>query len=335
MERFFERVDNTNDLMSNRCKLFLCLFLLLGFPAETRAGGNVLMLPTPKDPQKPPAIILHGGGRITDDVFDRFIELAGGSNAKIIFVPSAGYRQAEFDTEEEFLEILHDRYAAWPHLEESGRVKSFKFLYTDEPEDAEDEEFIKPLEEATGIWFSGGAQGRLNYRFVGHFPEQTRFQTALQELLERGGVIGGTSAGMAALPEIMTLWQEGDDEGRPASAVAVHGLGVMRGAIVEQHFDTVGGRLERFTGLLRDVQRLNRLAGRQDAGQTMVGLAVEESTGLVVVGDLLTAMGIGNCHVFLREPTLRALEWYELPSGESAKLERSGNKSTSLIRVAP
>ncbi len=28
----------------------------------------------------------------------------------------------------------------------------------------------------------------------------------------------------------MTLWQEDNEDGRPASAVAVHGLGLMRGA---------------------------------------------------------------------------------------------------------
>ncbi len=294
--------------------------------------ANILGLPTPKNPKKPPAIVLHGGGGITDDVFERFIELAGGPQARIVFVPSAGYIESEYDSREEFLEEIYDRYSAWPYLEESGQIKSFRFLFTDDPDDADSEEFVGALEQATGVWFSGGRQGRLNYRYVGEFPDHTKFQTALLGVLERGGVVGGTSAGMAALPEIMTLWQDEDEDGRPPFAVAGHGLGVMRSAIVEQHFDTVGGRLERFTGLLRDVQKLNRLAGRAGVGEKIVGLAVEESSALVITGDELQAYGLGNIHVFLRSPSLREIRWYELHSGERAELTREGDE-TSLERI--
>ncbi|MCE3015307.1 MAG: cyanophycinase [Pirellula sp.] len=310
-------------------------FLHLPSVNQVVAADNVLMLPEAKSPKNPPSIVLHGGGVITEDVFEKFIELAGGKDAKIVFVPSAGYRQQEYDSEEAFLEDISDRYGAWTYLERSGQIKSFQFLYTDEPDDSDNEDFVRPLLNATGVWFSGGAQTRLNYRYIAAFPEQTLFQKALIDILERGGVVGGTSAGMAALPEIMTLWQEDDDDGRPASAVAAHGFGLMRGAIVEQHFDTVGGRLERFAGLLRDTKRLNRLAGRTDAGETMIGLAIEESTALIIEGDSLKTMGLGNSHVFIREPELRTLEWYELSSDESAKLRRKPERGTSLIRVKP
>ena len=45
-------------------------------------------------------------------------------------------------------------------------------------------------------------------------------------------MVGGTSAGMAALPEIMTLYQDRKHEQAPATAVAAHGLGLFDGAIV-------------------------------------------------------------------------------------------------------
>lgn len=311
--------------------LLACSGLYIDSPCFSQTKDNILAMPVPKVEGKQASVVLHGGGRITEDVFDRFVELAGGKNARIVFVPSAGYNADDYDSREEFLEDIHERYSGWTYLAKSGQVKSFEFLFTDDPDDAEDEDFVRPLDRATGVWFSGGSQGKLNYRFVGDFPERTRFQTSLLEVLERGGVVGGTSAGMAALPEIMTLWEDQDDDGRPPSAVTGHGLGVMRGAIVEQHFDTVGGRLERFTGLLRDVQRLNRLAGRQDAGAHMVGLAVEEGAALIITGDMLQTLGIGSSHVFLRSPSLRALSWYELPSGERAILSRVDGE-TSLDR---
>jgi cyanophycinase len=313
--------------------LMLVTIVTVVWPSDRiQAQSIILGLPAAKNPKRPPAIVLHGGGRITEDVFDRFIELAGGRQARIVFVPSAGYIESDYDSREEFLEEINERYAAWPYLEQSGQIKSFRFLYTDDPDDADSEEFVGTLEQATGVWFSGGRQGRLNYRYVGEFPERTKFQTALVKILERGGVVGGTSAGMAALPEIMTLWQDEDEDGRPPFAVAGHGLGVMRGAIVEQHFDTVGGRLERFTGLLRDVPKLNRLAGREGVGEQIIGLAVEESAALIVTGDELQTFGIGNSHIFVRSPSLRETRWYELASGERAVLIRQDNE-TSLERA--
>src|SRR5256885_2260695 len=79
---------------------------------------------------------------------------------------------------------------------------------------------------------------------------------ALRAVLARGGGVGGTRAGMAALPRIMTLYQRRRRAGAPLSVVAAHGLGLLDDAIVEQHFDSRTGRLERFTGLLRDSAQL-------------------------------------------------------------------------------
>lgn len=228
---------------------------------------------------------MHGGGRISEDVFARFVELAGGTEARIVFVPCAGWRVSDFASESEFQQILRARFSSWVDLVDRNRVKSLKFLYTDSPLAANSDRFVKPLESATGVWFSGGDQSRLNYRFVGDFPQQTRFQIALREVLARGGVVGGTSAGTAAQPEIMTLWHEYEDFDVPATAVAAHGLGLFQGAIVEQHFDARSGRLERFTRLLRDNDRLDRLAGRAAAGIDMIGLAVEEQSALIIQGD--------------------------------------------------
>ncbi|MBI1901401.1 MAG: Type 1 glutamine amidotransferase-like domain-containing protein [Planctomycetia bacterium] len=296
------------------------------------ADEDRLGLPAPDDPDRPGAVVLHGGGSITSDVFDRFIELAGGKEARIVLVPSAGYRPSDYASEEEFLAAVRRRYGSWAALPASGRVRSFQFLYTDDPSDADDAEFVRPLETATGVWFSGGAQRRLNYRFVGSFPRQTRFQAALREVLSRGGVVGGTSAGMAALPEIMTIQDDRRSAEEPNSAHAAHGLGLLTRAIVEQHFDTRGGRLERFTGLLRDSERLDELSGRRAVGEEMTGLAVEEGAALVARGDRLESLGNGASHVFLKTSGGRMLAWHELRSGETAALSRGAKGETELQR---
>lgn len=309
----------------------VALGLLFGLAITCASSAQDLLgMPTPRDPNQPGSVVLHGGGVITSDVFDRFIELAGGKNARIVFVPCAGYRRDWYDTDEEFLGALSSRYSSWVALPRQGRVRSFQFLYTDDPEDAESEAFVKPLETATGVWFSGGYQSRLNWRFVGNYPQQTRFQQVLRTVLERGGSVGGTSAGTAAIPEIMTMWDERSDSDSPATAYAAHGLGLLTKAIVEQHFDARSGRLERFTGLLRDNTQLDTLAGRRGAGEQMIGLAIEERTALVARGNQLQVLGSGTAHVFVKSRMGRTTSWTELTPGETAWLTRNARGATAI-----
>jgi cyanophycinase len=299
--------------------------------ARPGAGDNILGLVTPRDTSRPGALMLHGGGRITEDALARFIQLAGGKQARIVLVPSAGYGPTGYDSRQQFENRLKQRFNSWVRLAYTGKIKHLEFLSTDDPKDADDPAFVQPLATATGVWFSGGAQSRLNSRYVRHFPRPTRFQAALRDVLARGGVVGGTSAGMAALPEIMTLYQERRWVGGPLSVVAAHGLGVFGGAIVEQHFDERSGRLERFTGLLRDSDRLDRLAGRRGAGGRMLGLAVEAATALVVQSDRLEAIGAGSAHVFIKSTDHGAITWHTLKSGDKAMLKRDARGKVGLF----
>lgn len=296
------------------------------------AEESLLGLPTPADPKRPGAVVLHGGGGISQDTFDRFVELAGGRNASIVFVPSAGFRPTDYDSEEEFLTAVSRRYGSWVNLLDSGRIRKFQFLYTDDPDDADDADFVKPLADATGVWFSGGAQSRLNYRFVAEFPEKTKFQQLLRNVLVRGGVVGGTSAGTAAIPEIMTLWQERDDGYAWPKVVAAHGFGLFDKAIVEQHFDARGGRLERFIGLLKDNVRLDELTTRPNSGERMIGIGVEEPAALVARGNHFTVHGNGSVHLFLKSNGGRTISWHELQPGETAQLRRNLQQEVSLGR---
>lgn len=296
------------------------------------AEDNPLGLPTPRDPQRPGAVMLHGGGYITDEVFNRFIELAGGPNASIVFVPSAGFRIADYESEETLNAALARRYVSWVTLQAAGRVRKFQFLNTDDPAAADDPDFVKPLLEATGVWFSGGDQSRLNYRYVGDFPKKTKFQQSLVDLLVRGGVVGGTSAGTAAMPEIMTMWEERAKADAPARIYAAHGLGLFDKAIVEQHFDARGGRLERFTGLLRDNARLDELTTRPNTGERMIGIGVEEPAALVARGQELSVCGEGSVHLFLKSNGGRTVSWHEIKAGEAVQLKRHAQQEVAFGR---
>ncbi|RLT07263.1 MAG: hypothetical protein DWI21_09995 [Planctomycetota bacterium] len=77
--------------------------------------------------------MLHGGGRISEDVFDRFVELAGGNDAPIVLVPSAGWRPSDYPNEGAFLEVMRSRLSSWVALATSKRIKRFQFLYPIHP----------------------------------------------------------------------------------------------------------------------------------------------------------------------------------------------------------
>src|SRR5690606_3907394 len=131
--------------------------VLLSAVGVGRANDNPLGLPVPSDPDRPGEAMLHGSGHITEDAFAPVVALAGGRNARIVLVPSAGYRAASYPTRRDFMDALSRRFGSWVRLASDGRVADFTFLATDDPADADDPEFVRPLLNATGVWFSGGA----------------------------------------------------------------------------------------------------------------------------------------------------------------------------------
>lgn len=313
----------------------IALVILRVASGMVHAEESLIGLPKPRNAERPGSVMLHGGGLVTDDVFDKFIELAGGKDARIVLVPSAGYRMGDYPDLQTYRSVVTSRYGSWARLKADGRIADFQFLTTDFPKDAEREAFVRPIELATGVWFSGGDQARLNYRYVGEFPTRTRFQTALLRVIEAGGIVGGTSAGTAALPEIMTLTTDVDDTTYRNKAIAAHGLGLFNQAIVEQHFSTRGGRLERFTDLLKDQQRLSSLARNGVNVDTMIGIAIEERSALLIRHNRLEVFGDEKSHVFLKMDRGRTLQWTELEPGEKLQLSTGPSQTIRLLKSLP
>lgn len=286
-------------------------FLVLGFVTNVAVAENPFGIPESQNAKRPGTILLHGGGRLTDEVFERFVELAGGRAAHIVLVPSAGFDTRNYDSIEEFNQAVRYRYNSWVSLKREGRIADFTILHTEDPDDAERQSFVRPLLKATGVWFTGGDQGRLNYRYVGN-GQNSRYQIALKNVVQRGGVVGGTSAGTAILPEITTMWSSQDYSGSPLTARIAHGFGLMDRVIVEQHFDTRVGRLERFVGLLKDNDRLQQWSGRPNAGAAMMGLAVDEPATAELSRSSIRVWGPGHVHLFVKRDNGRMLEWHDI-----------------------
>ena len=190
------------------------------------------------------SLVIVGGGKVPDVIWQRFMKLAGGKNAHVVVIPTASKEADTLDLDE-YLKKWRDRNPA-----------SVTILHTRSKEDANDPNFVKPLEKATAIWFGGGGQSRIADAYLGTLAEKK-----FHEVLKRGGVIGGTSAGAAIMSRTMIA------RGHPKPEIET-GLGFIPGAIIDQHF------IKR--------QRQVRLVDAVTSYPYLVGLGIDEGTALVV-----------------------------------------------------
>ncbi len=229
-------------------------------------------------------LVLHGGGEHIDDVCNEFVRIAGGKQARLVLIPSA----YPFDDDESYT----DAYEGWMNYD----VKSFDFLHTDDPDEADDPEFCKILEVATGVWIGGGAQARLTYRYGGRRVEQL-----LRTVLERGGAVGGTSAGASVVSGLMIR------DGSATLAATDRGFGLAQRLVVDQHFSE-RGRFPRLLGVLEDHPRY-------------FGIGLDEDTGIVLSGNELRVIGKGRVAVCVGPTTTRGgVTVHRLEDGEEAEL---------------
>ncbi|MCH7847686.1 MAG: Type 1 glutamine amidotransferase-like domain-containing protein, partial [Planctomycetes bacterium] len=124
------------------------------------------------------SLVIVGGG-LTPQIAQRFIELAGGPDANIIVIPTAMGGDNAVASGQSFARRLAG-YGA----------KNVTVLHTRDRDEANSDAFVQPLTEAGGVWFGGGRQWRLADAYLG-----TKTEQALRGVLDRGGVIGGSSAG--------------------------------------------------------------------------------------------------------------------------------------------
>ncbi len=218
-----------------------------------RADGAGLPEPAPESPRG--ALVICGGGGLPDPVRQEFLRLAGGPKARIVVIPTAseGADGPPADRAE-YLE-------PWTR----GGVASAVLLHTRSRAKADEPGFARPLDDATGVWFSGGDQSRVTEVYLG-----TAVERALHAVLARGGVLGGTSAGAALMSRVMIT-------GGQERATVGTGFGFLPGAVVDQH------------ALKRN--RVNRLLGVLADHPDLVGVAVDEQTALVVRQGRWQVMG--------------------------------------------
>ncbi len=248
------------------------------------------------------SLVIVGGGGMPKDVVDRFVALAGGKSARIVVLPTAVPR-----------EETDDRVPGFLKGQEVAEIK----VLVQRGDEVDSEEFRSALSSATGIWFGGGRQ----WNFVDSYEGTTAIEL-FHDVLRRGGVIGGSSAGATIQGEFLV-------RGHPLGNTVMmaegyeRGFSFLPGAAIDQHFAQRG----RFPDLLPVIQRHPKL----------MGIGIDEATAIVVTGTKAEVIGQHSAH-FLNAKQLAAFSAADgLPttSEEASKLYITAKSGESVDLTFP
>jgi cyanophycinase len=239
---------------------------LLFSMAAVDAGADVAAGSPPPPARSLGHLLLNGGGGEADPYWPKFFELAGGKAAPIVILPTASSRDEAGQEYVDELRLLGATAVSWLPL----RTR----------EDASRPEILAAIAAAKGIFFTGGDQSRITAAILGAPAE-----AAIRKVYDDGGVLGGSSAGLACMSRVM-LTGEGDFELLSAGNVEVkEGLGYVTEAILDQHF------IQR--------QRQNRLISVVLEHPELPGIGVDKQTSIWIRPDrTFEVLGAGWVMIF-------------------------------------
>lgn len=242
------------------------LGLAIFFVASALSGRASAQAPE-YGPAKGTLVIVGGGNLDGTGVMEKFIELAGGPEKNFVVVPTAGGNRNADGT----LRVYKDEevLASW----RKRGIQHVTMLHTADPKVADTEEFARVLRTADAVWFNGGRQWNIVDSYM-----NTLTYREFHNVLERGGVIGGSSAGATI---------QGDYLVRGAIAGAQimmtpekeheHGFSFLRRSAIDQHINT----RNRWDDLIPVIQKMPNL----------LGIGLSEGTAIIVKGDRFEVAG--------------------------------------------
>ncbi len=193
-------------------------------------------------------------------ILERFFELAGGTDANILVIPTASE--------------LSETGPDYANLFESMGARS-RFIPVDEREDCFREEIQSALQKATAIFITGGNQLRLSTILGG-----TPVARLIRSLNAHGVHVAGTSAGAAIMSEHMIAGGPNGPTPRENGVTMAPGLGLTNKIIIDQHFSQ------------RD--RIGRLMTALSYNPFISGIGIDENTAAFIDSDgVLEVLGSG------------------------------------------
>lgn len=259
--------------------------LLVALLLACASGRQAPEAPTPRVAPVVGHLVIAGGGQLGPDVMGRFVSLAGGPDAPVVVIPTAGEDS-----------VYPANWAGLNGLRAMG-LRNLVVRHTKDRKVADSDSFVAVIRTARGVWFPGGRQWRLVDSYAG-----TRTERELHALLARGGVIGGTSAGASIQASYMV---RGAREGNTIMMAPGYeqGFGFIRGVAVDQHVSARNRQLD----LQPVVRRFPNL----------LGLGLDEGTAIVVTGTRAEVVGRGKLFVHNgAEPPGETVPYVTLEAGE-------------------
>lgn len=210
-----------------------------------------------------PGVLMPIGGaedKLDDKIIlSEFVRLSGGPNARIAIVPTASS-----------IETAGLRYKA---IFLGLGVESAEVIYIGSREDANDDDTLSLVQDATGIFMTGGNQMRLSSIIGG-----TRLEQMVRDRHEAGAVVAGTSAGASILSAHMVAMGASGATPKLRMAQMFAGFGLISNVIIDQHF--------------RQRDRIGRLLALVAGNPGLLGIGIDEDTSVVIDSDgLLRVVG--------------------------------------------
>jgi cyanophycinase len=213
-------------------------------------------------------VVVVGGGAIGPEIYGAFIKAAGGPDALIVDVPTAGGA------------ATYGRDDASARAWRNAGAHHVVVLHTTDRKLADSDSFAAALKTAGGVWFEGGRQFHLVDSYAG-----TKTEQAFHDVLARGGVVGGSSAGATILGDFLVRGAPSNDNTIMDDPRYEKGFAFLRGVGIDQH-----------------IVARERLADLADSiipkYPKLLGMSEDEGTAWVVNGDVATIVGRNKAFVY-------------------------------------
>lgn len=215
------------------------------------------------------SLIIIGGGPMPRMVVNKFIQLAGGDEASIVVLPTA------------VPDSMVPRSSAIADTFKKFGPKEVTVLPGRKINEVDSEKYLDVLKRATGIWFGGGRQ----WNFVDAYHD-TKALKLMHQVLDKGGVIMGSSAGASIQAEYLVRGNPLGNRDMMADGYE-KGLGFLKGVAIDQHF----AERNRFKDLSSVIETFPQL----------LGIGIDEGTALIVKGPVGLVQGKGQVHFYDRK----------------------------------
>ncbi len=139
-------------------------------------------------------LIIIGGGSIPDSLFEFFAADCGGKNQPVVYIPTATNDEEFIQKGEHLIKFTSRGYT------------NLSTIHTRNKKEADDPKNIALMRNAKGLFFGGGDQQLIADAYAG-----TKLYDEFIALLNRGGVIMGTSAGATIMGSLMVGGDARDD----------------------------------------------------------------------------------------------------------------------------